>query len=509
MHSKTFFEAKNFLILLILVSFISGVFFILLGQEFLIKNGIVLDDTFIGLAVSKNLFLGKGFSFNGLELTSGNPFLWSSFLVLFGFLDKINFLLTSLTFSHLFFVLSAIPIYLLANFIFHDTKKSLLTVFLFLFNPFYFLISLNGLETSMFLFFSSWVFFYYISRVREKPFVFKKAFIFALLVILTILSREEGVLIFAACLLDFVLMKPKNLFKKTAIILLLFIMLYVPIILWRYFTFGHLIPSSLSQFFFTNLQYGPALRRILFFPVSVYMINLLQGSIFLSIIGFFFMKRQESSKMTALISYVIFAIFFYSFVVPSSKLRYLFPASVFLTFAVAQMFFILFEKFKSAFFISKHSSIAIAIALALYVSILSTLALQSWNIVYLDSFSRDTEIGAAHLDIYYIHAAQFINNKLPSNARVAAGHIGTLGYFSNVPIIDYGGKVSYQAIQAMQMNKTYEFLLNNSVQYLAIRVSPFQIDTIDRKDILFSEPVIYNGVITGYVLVLNLNQRYL
>lgn len=121
------------------------------GLEFLIKNGIILDDTFIALSIARNVYLGKGFSFNGVDLTSGAQPLWPLILSLFCFLDKVTLTLFASFLSAFFFVLSAWFVFKITKKTFNE-RYAFFVLILYLFNPFLFFISLNGLETSLFIF---------------------------------------------------------------------------------------------------------------------------------------------------------------------------------------------------------------------------------------------------------------------------------------------------------------------------------------------------------------------
>jgi len=139
---------------------------------------------------------GKGFSFNGIDPTTGTTVFWTLLLSLFGSLSKSSLTLFSIFLSGCFFVISGLVLYLIAKKILNE-KISILILLLFLFNPFFILISLNGLETSLFILLSLLTFFFYFKFVRKKQISLTKLLFLNFILFLTLLTREKKVIWFS------------------------------------------------------------------------------------------------------------------------------------------------------------------------------------------------------------------------------------------------------------------------------------------------------------------------
>ena len=133
-------------LLLLLLGLAIRLFLVLPGLDFLLRNSIIYDDAFIAFSISKNIYLGNGFSFNGLETTAGSPFFWPILVSMFGFLSKETLAIFGVALGGIFFVLTGIPLYSISKKIFDEKNISLMILILFLFNPFFVLMSFLDLK---------------------------------------------------------------------------------------------------------------------------------------------------------------------------------------------------------------------------------------------------------------------------------------------------------------------------------------------------------------------------
>jgi hypothetical protein len=511
-------EKIIFLLILFSILVRSGV--LLLGLEFLMKNAVILDDTFIGLSVSLNMFLGKGFSFNGIEATTGNPVVWSSLLSIFGFLGKYDLALFSIFLSGVIYSLSSFFVYKISNHLWKNTTLSLIITFLFLFNPFLFLLSVNGLETSLFVFFILSGFYFYITKIRAKT-SFKNILLFSLILVLTTLTREEGSLVFLAYLADQFFTKNSKKYRNILLIIISYLILLSPLMIWRYLSFNQLASSNFYFFLKSPAveQYGFFLRRVGVIILVVYMVNLILGNVLFSLAGFLSKKIKEIELLRPLVFYSLLNILFYSFVITSAKFRYVFPSAILGTFGLGLAFFWIKEKLNS-WTSRKISLILFSLSILVFLSLIGVSALSCWSGI---GYCGDSEVGAARDDIYFYNVANYIDRTFPSNTIFTAGHIGTLGYFSNRVVIDAGGKVDFGSVNAINEGKLFDYLKTKNVSYVVKVITEDSIPKIDNNDIVYMIPMMEKTSkdLLGYLIskdekpsgnfvaILKLKDRYL
>lgn len=458
-------------------------------RTFPVSNSIVLDDALITLKIAKNIHYGVGFSFDNIETTNASSLIWTYLLSAFGFLDSWNFILSAMVLCSLFFTLSGYFLYKICITIFRKREVGLITVFLYLFNPFFVLISLNGLETSLFLFFLLFSLFYYISGIRTEDTKWVKFIFFALLIALTTMTRDDGIYMFIAFLIDYVFIFRgfglKERVKKFSLISILFIVFVSPMFLSRYLEFGHLVSSSAyyySSIFARNLAnnaFAAISRRVLVFMMTVSVMSLMAGSMVLSFLGFFFSKkfRKGLSLLFPLLIFSLLELFQYCAVMPILRLRYIAAATIILVLGTGIM---LFHTKK----ISKVLFYASFISLFL---VLSYFTVATWT-GYTDIGDSDIRVGIL-LNKHVVNAAGFMEDKYP-NSRIGVSHMGTFAYFSPHSIIsDRNGKVSYEAADYNVQGKIDEYFEKRGVEYLAGFFSREALEKVIDSDIIFSEPV--------------------
>jgi hypothetical protein len=455
--------------LLFIFGFILRLIILLNGALFLIKNAIVLDDTFIALSIARNIYVGKGYSFNGIELTSGAPPAWPLILSFFNFLGTENIIVFSSLLSSIFFILSGLFLYKILE-KFANSKCALFAISFFLFNPFLFLISLNGLETSLFIFLIVITFYFYYKYLSRRD-SFKNILIFSLLLALTMYVREEAFLVLCSFSIVFFLAKKFNTLAK---ILCLVFVFYSPLILWRFLTFGYILSSPSYFLIHTPLlqKYGFLTRRVGVFLLIIYMLNQMLGSLFFSLYGLL-RTRKRWFIFSPLLFYICLNILFYSVVVPTPKYRYIAPSASILILFLPPFFEDLLNLLGKKFILP---AIFLLIFFYFYFTILP--AIFCWTNF---GYCPDSEIKASLTsNVALINMSSFIKENLPKECKIATGHIGVIQYFSEHPIIDTGGKVSYDASSAHITHKLKEYLEAKETDYLII-----DLKYADLKDVVF------------------------
>jgi len=487
----------------------------LINTNFLVSHSITLDDALIGFKIAKNIYRGFGLSFDNIEQTNATPLTWTYMLSLFGFLDNESFILFALVLCSIFFVLSGYFIYRICIQVFGERELGLIVVFLYLFNPFFILISLNGLETALFAFFLLFSLFYYLSKIRVDRTSKINLLVLAILLSLTILTRDNGIYFLFAIIIDYLFIfqkiKIKEKMQNLFFMLILFAVFTLPLFLWRYLVFGHFISSS--AYYYHHLFAkdwveditSALLRRTLVFLMTISVMSFMIGNIILSFLGFFISKKftKYFTIFSPLIIFSLFEILHYSIIMPILKLRYIFTSTIIFVIGLGIMFFYIKKYISKALFYT---------AFLMLFLILSYFTLTTWT-GYSDIGDSEIRVGIL-LNKHVINAAKFIENKFP-NSKIGASHIGTFAYFSPSTIIsDRNGKISYEATDYNINGNTYEYFKKRGVEYIAGFISPENFKKVEESDIIFSEPIrerwqLKFNHIFGYYVVVKFKKEYL
>ncbi len=462
----------------------------LIEDNFLVSNSIALDDAFITFKIAKNVHSGLGFSFDNVEVTNASPFMWTYLLSLFGFLGNQDFVLFALVLSSVFFVLSGFFLHRICTKVFGRKEIGLIITFLYLFNPFFVLISLNGLETSLFVFFLLFSLYFYISRVRTKEAKTSNLVLFSVLLALMNLTRNDGVYFFLAFLIDYVFIfretGMKERVKNFLLVLVIFAVIVSPYFLWSYFEFGHFEGSNAYYYYnifakdFADNAFSSLFRKALVFAMTASVMSLMVGSVVLSFLGFFVSKgfRKSFAPLSPLIIFSLLEIFQYSMIMPILRLRYVFPATIILVLGLGLLLFHMKKRISRGLFYV--SLLAIFLVLSYFTAAIWT--------GYTDIGDSEIRVGIL-INKHVINAANFMESEFP-NSRVGVSHIGTFAYFSPHTIIsDRNGKISYEATDYGLRGEMKEYLEKRDVEYLAGFFSKENLGKVIDSDIIFSEPV--------------------
>jgi hypothetical protein len=116
---------------------------------------VVVDDAFFYLKLAKNIAAGNGATFDGEVMTNGFQPVFALLLVPIFLLNPANALLPlhiALSILSVFSTLSGIVLYAIARRI-GGTIAALVTLFIWMFNPYVIMISLCGVEVAVLVFF--------------------------------------------------------------------------------------------------------------------------------------------------------------------------------------------------------------------------------------------------------------------------------------------------------------------------------------------------------------------
>jgi hypothetical protein len=206
----------------------------------------VVDDAFFYLKLAQNIAAGNGATFDGEVLTNGFNPLYTLLLVLvfWMFPDNLNVPVhLALTILSVFNVLTGIVVFLIVREI-AGKFAGLIASFIWLFNPYVIMISLNGVEASIVAFFLSLCIYQYIKMRITGGFSLQSIILLGILTALSILSRVDAVFMLIAITLDMLYLsyqKEKRLvpsFYKPALFASITLFVLSPWFLWNFYNFG-------------------------------------------------------------------------------------------------------------------------------------------------------------------------------------------------------------------------------------------------------------------------------
>ena len=202
----------------------------------------ITDDLFIHLQFARNISTGNGFAFNpGQPVYGSSSALWVLLVAFLGLFSQ-NFLLLSKILGILFGVGSLLLFFKLSGDIIDKLSVSFLICVLLAVDPWFSRWAASGMEVPAVAFF---VILGIISHRKEIQREFEgfpfSPIIFAIVTWL----RPEGVMLFLFALISLLLNAPKG--KKTATVLKalgIYVVTFLPWLLYAYFTFGRIIPTT-------------------------------------------------------------------------------------------------------------------------------------------------------------------------------------------------------------------------------------------------------------------------
>jgi hypothetical protein len=162
------------------------------------------DDAFYYLAIARNIALGSGVTFDGLQPTNGFHPLYAAMLVPLArlFPERPETLAQAgLTLLMVLNAWTALPLY----FLFHRRGKSwagVMAAFVWLFNPWNLIISLGGVESGVYVFFAALSSLAYLVLRRSSGADWRQAAVTGACLGLAIAGRSDGIFLLGAILLD-------------------------------------------------------------------------------------------------------------------------------------------------------------------------------------------------------------------------------------------------------------------------------------------------------------------
>jgi len=490
MHTRTTDELKP--------TFLLGAFFVLgliirlyiswLDLETLFQKALV-DDAFFYLKLAQNIAAGNGVTFDGEVLTNGfNPLyallLVPVFLVFSSNLDiPIHLALTILS---VFNAITGVIIFLIVKEI-AGKFAGLIASFIWFFNPYVIMISLNGVEASIVAFFLSLCIYQYIKMRITGRFSPQSIILLGILTALSILSRVDAVFMLIAVTLDMLYLsyhKEKRLipsFYKPALFASITLFTLSPWFLWNLYNFGTIrqisgvvLPFTAHTMYLAKYKtyYSINFIRHELLYLNTWLTHIVKFGggallIFLSL-GILtgvklFNGREDAKTLLTSIRAVDFLLLFSALTVGFYALYfwgwlrtwYYLPIILVVTIYLGLISSLLKEKIKGW-----EGKGVLMISLFLFLNF-SYHGFTAWK-DGLFPFQRQ---------LY--EATIWINQNTEKNSRIGAFSSGIFGYLSNRKIIDLAGVVNRDVHKARLEKRLDDYFLEKKLDYL-----------IDRQDMV-------------------------
>jgi len=479
---------------------------------------VVVDDAFYYFGVARNLATGRGFTFDGLNLTNGFQPLWQFLLVPFFF-----FIQTPVRAIRVIILFSGILHIIGGGLIFAIIKKlagkwwGLLAAFIWLFSSNIFKVGISGMESSIlgvtFLFFVLLAL-ETIDKINRSEILLLWGFCLGLIA----LSRVETafLVVLIGIYLFFVLKKEfklpvKTILKSLGFFLLGFFSLFGPYIIWNLVYFKTLTPVSGQIKFFYAI--GPEgvrnLFTISFLQKSWVNLKLYTKYVFDLVFGPFskYIEKTLFERLNIALPYIylneLLALsILLAAIVSAAKKQYFKIASKYRVFLGVLVIFAIIHFIAIATLLYNHIlyaiwyfpvefSVLIAIAVLtlkkIYVDWLipafaisaipkTILALfVGFLVIFLNyqfSYTKNETLRPADpylsATVRFYEASQWINANLPKDTRIGGFSAGILGFFSNPTVINLDGYInSKDYFEKLKKGQFKEYIEDEKIEYIA------------------------------------------
>ncbi len=389
----------------------------------------VFDDSYISLKFAENFFRYGGITYDGTTfLTGATSPLHILFIVFAGLFVRME--AAPLVVGIVFFWLSSIMVYLFALKITADKKAAILAGLMMATNGWMIFDSLNGLETTTFIFFSL-VTFYLFYSFRNRVF-------YVIPLVLSILIRPEGW--FAGCAIgvwltiQYVKQGNRQIVRFMLKSLGLFALMITPYLILCFYCTGSLLPGTAlakAAFFAEGVISLPdrstyfrnclsMFYTTLIYPVPVLMLPLI------------FFARRTLSIPYLMYYYIIFYLAYFLFFPGAIAHYWCRYQHIFIPLIIIAISDGVMDVVKRCRAWNLKASLAGLIAVSIIFN--QVITVRGSCLLYASSiaYTRDS----------LIDMALWLKDNTPEDCLIAVHDIGAVGYFSNRRILDLVGLVN-------------------------------------------------------------------
>ncbi len=468
MRLKT--SANNIVIIIILTGIAARLFFVFSSPENLIT--IVPDDAFYYFKIAKNICLGLGSSFDGINPTNGYHPLWMIILLPLAKLITAPWVMikTTLFLAVIFNTATAV---LLNRFLKEKTQNSLVAnigLVLYFLNYRVIANSLNGLETSL----ASFLLMVLIFLVLGRNFNFVKPKNFAILGTIfgmAFLARTDLIFYLLPLFLIVISRAKNNHFKNGVLFSITSFITISPWIFWNLAKFNTILQSSanavpfvLKQYLLTSSQHQGIILRNSITLLGKFFINdffsILGFPCFFVILTLIFLLRltaQCRRKITPIFSLFLGGIFltFIHVSIRQYPRPWYFDQLILIgSIIISYIFFLFLSLKKDSKNILKRFTVLVIFLVAIF---------NLNKIIYLNEYPHQIEM---------LKAGEWLNRNTDEKEISASFNCGIIGYFSDRSVINLDGVVNNKAYKAIKEYRLWEFINQSEAKYF-IDYDPF------------------------------------
>jgi arabinofuranosyltransferase len=450
---RRWYHLKRFwpLFLITLLSCAASLFYLRHNPDHIL----VFDDSYISLKFASNFFKYNGITYDGTSyLTGATSPLHIILVALVGLYFKLE--TASLLVGIIFFILSSLLVYLWALEIYKERGIALLAGALISTSGWLVFDSLNGLETTTFIFFSLLTFYIF--------YIYEHRVLYIIPLFLSILTRPEGWFIACALFLwqviQYVNHKDKRTLRCLATSLGIFILLIAPYFLISLYYTGSLLPSTAlaKSIFFADIHLPLSriwlLKRGLkfFYKELLYPLPLIIFPLILF------------SRKLILLPYLWFYFtiihLFYFLFFPGATIQYWCRYQhIFIPLIIIAISAGAVELLKMC----KRKTLAISMAVLVASSLIYNQSI---------SFMKVEKIYSGEIEStknILIDLAIWLKDNTPDDSLLAIHDIGVVGYFSDRKIIDLVGLTNLEVSRYYwdrNSKRVYSFSERKVIDYL-------------------------------------------
>jgi tetratricopeptide (TPR) repeat protein len=487
MHDESHTMKRRTGIMLLIIVLLAGLGMSVLTELYTFQLnghlGFPLDDAWIHLQFAKNVHDYGSFSYYKNEMvTSGSTSPLYTFILAAGFFVTHDEMILSYTLGIFFLLSGAFYFFRLVYSDFGDYYPAAGAAFLYLFEPRLQWIALSGMETTLFIFLSLAILYYY--RL-------KKPVLMGLGCGLLVWTRPEGLILVFALSLDLLYhtyflanaggkkrkreSKPSMTWIKPGVIIFLSLgVLYAGFNLWLS---GTVFPNTMAakiKYYRTNDYDYPQL--VLHFFTDKHL-QLFCASVVLGIVLVIMniIRRKSSPELIpVLFAMGIFTAYWQALPVLYQEGRYLMPVLPF--FIILGMYGIrLFGTgLKKVISAIKKPELVVLVILVVFAVQYSY---ATWN-----NRSNYADY-CKYIGDRQVAAGRWIHDHLPENTIIATHDVGAIAYYSGRRIVDMVGLISPDMISNIgSLDRLRSFLIRKRTTHLAVLRNWFE---IDNQPILF------------------------
>lgn len=451
---------NKFILIIISIAILISAIFLTFEKIIAGKLGVPLDDVFIHIQFSKNLSLGKGFSYNcGVQTPGSTSPLWT-ILITIPYLFFKNHLLVTKILSFIFYLTSGVLTFKLGSRILESKRMGVIVTVFTLMTGRFAWSALSGMEVTLF---TSALLLIVLSIKNDKS-----SYLISALLGISSAIRPEGYVIFIFYLLH-IFSNTKNKISKVAIkkyftIGIIYAIFVIPYFCFSYITTGNFLPNTFNAQNTSGLIFQEKIRLVFLYLARYLYITITDnplatlGLVF-SIYFFFKLKKK---KLIFLYSVTFGYPLCASILAPNLRhhARYTMPLIPFYIIVGFQGLKYFADK---VYKINQRIRI-LTITLGFIYSLISLYIWAStygWNVKNINKMQ--------------VHLGRWIEKNIDKDKTLAINDIGAIKYYSQNEIIDLVGLVSPEIIEITKDKNGYqqeqvlwEYITEQKADYLII-----------------------------------------